>query len=188
MWSKTIGGAALILSLGLAEPALANFGPADPVIVQVRNEGFTVTKMRKHWNGRVSIYSYNDTYMRKTVINGKTGKVLSDQLMPRKGDASDGTSVASTSGSEAGSGTTGGTGTGNGGSSSGGSSGGGSGSGGSGSGGSSGGSSSGGSGSGGSGGIGATAEASVGGGGISAGVGASVGGLGIGASVGIGKN
>lgn len=184
MWKASVASIALVLSLGVAEPAKASSEVVIPVIEQVRSDGFVVASMRKHWTGRMIIVSYNTDYVRETVINGKTGAIIRDELKPR--DRVTETTYATASGSASGNGNSqrntssrGSSRSGAGGSNGGGSGGSGSNGGGSGGGGSNGG---------GSGGIGVDAEASVDGGGISAGVGASVGGLGVGVGIGIGKN
>jgi hypothetical protein len=75
--------AAIGLSAGMA-PA----DPVDDIIAEIRDQGFTITRVQRTWLGRVRIIGQNETSRREVVIDPTTGEIRRDLLVPRTPPAS----------------------------------------------------------------------------------------------------
>jgi hypothetical protein len=65
---------------------VAGAAPADPVddiIAEIRDQGFTVTRVQKTWLGRVRIIAEDPSHRREVVIDPTTGEIRRDLLVPR---------------------------------------------------------------------------------------------------------
>ncbi len=62
----------------------ARADPVDEIVAEIREQGFTISRVQRTWLGRVRIVAQNAEYRREVVIDPTTGEIRRDLLFPRK--------------------------------------------------------------------------------------------------------
>jgi hypothetical protein len=63
---------------------MAPADPVDDIIAEIRDQGFSITRVQHTWLGRVRIIAQNDSFRREVVIDPTTGEIRRDLLTPRR--------------------------------------------------------------------------------------------------------
>ncbi|MEM8657522.1 MAG: hypothetical protein AAGF22_05445, partial [Pseudomonadota bacterium] len=69
---------ALLLSLGLGAPALAQRSALNQVVSQLEAQGFAIEKVETTFLRRTRVIARSDRHVRELVFNPNTGEILRD--------------------------------------------------------------------------------------------------------------